>query len=154
MKIRPGTLALVVLIIIVAIIIISSFAGYRYDTIRSGSMAPEIEAGDLLISVPIEPENIEIGDKILYRSQEGVIVCHRVINIDHASRYIETKGDANPTPDTDKIPFSSVVGKSIVSIPYLGYVVAFLGSIYGIASVAAVLVTIYLLKEKVLKDSI
>lgn len=151
-KIRPGTVALIVLIVIVAVVLLSLLAGYRFDTVRSGSMSPEIGVGDLVVSGTVDPEEIEVGDVIIYRSQQGALVCHRVIAVDPAAEQVITKGDANEGPDP-AVPYSSIVTKTIGHVPYLGYVVSYLSSMYGLATIVVIVTVVYLLGGMNRKDS-
>lgn len=144
-------MALIVLIVIIAVVLLSLLAGYRFDTVRSGSMAPEIGVGDLVISGPVGPEDIEIGDVIIYRSQQGVLVCHRVIAVDPAAEQVITKGDANNGPDP-AVPYSSIVTKTVGHVPYLGYVVSYLSSMYGLATIVVIVTVVYLLGGTNRKD--
>ena len=145
-------MALIVLIVIIAVVLLSLLAGYRFDTVRSGSMAPEIGVGDLVISGPVDSEDIEIGDVIIYRSQQGALVCHRVIAVDPAAEQVITKGDANNGPDP-AVPYSSIVTKTVGHIPYLGYIVSYLSSMYGLATIVVIVTVVYLLGGTNRKDS-
>lgn len=132
-------------------VLLSLLAGYRFDTVRSGSMSPEIGVGDLVISGPIDPEEIEVGDVIIYRSQQGALVCHRVIAVDNDAEHVITKGDANDGPDP-AVPYSSIVTKAIGHVPYLRYVVSYLSSAYGMTTIAVIIIVIYLLGGTNRKD--
>lgn len=114
-------------------------------------MAPEIGVGDLVISGPVGPEDIEIGDVIIYRSQQGALVCHRVIAVDPAAEQVITKGDANNGPDP-AVPYSSIVTKTVGHIPYLGYIVSYLSSMYGLATIVVIVTVVYLLGGTNRKD--
>jgi signal peptidase len=129
---------------ILIVVVLSLLAGYSYDTVASGSMAPEIGVGDLLISGPVDPEDIEVGDVIIFHSPHGMHICHRVISIDHEAGTVQTKGDANDAPDPYTTPFSRIEGKVIGNVPYLGYVASFLSSIHGLMAIAAIGIALFL----------
>lgn len=84
--------------------------------------------GSLAVAFRTPADDIKIGDVIIYRARVGgeeLDVIHRVINetVINGSYYFTTKGDANPYPLSFEydIPYSTVVGRVDVVIPYLGY---------------------------------
>jgi len=96
----------------------------------SGSMEPNINKGDLLFIQGVDPEDIEVGDVIVYDAHglwvgapEDPIV-HRVIDIkeDDGKLYFVTKGDANELKDKEPVPENRVLGKVVGRIPYVGWV--------------------------------
>lgn len=60
--------------------------GYRIFRVVTGSMEPEYEIGQVVICREVEPENIKIGDDIVYYGltgdYNGKIIMHEVIGID------------------------------------------------------------------------
>lgn len=96
----------------------------------SGSMEPNINKGDLLFLQGVDPEDIEVGDVIVYDAHglwvgapEDPIV-HRVIDIieEDNKLYFVTKGDANNNKDKEPVPGGRVLGKVIGRVPYVGWV--------------------------------
>jgi len=94
----------------------------RVYIVRSGSMAPALGVGDVVIVQPLE-RMPDIGDIITYEKQ-GQIITHRVVKIEDAAN-IMVKGDANQGPDPWRVQLSEVRGKVTLHIPYLGYFFAF-----------------------------
>lgn len=94
---------------------------YRMVFVRSGSMAPTFNTGDLAV-VRVDPNYApKVGDIILF-SDSGSDVIHRVIMIDGAG--ITTKGDyENNAPDVEKV--TQPRGYFLFSIPLMGYVFVF-----------------------------
>ena len=85
------TLITMFLLILIFIIFIqrvtdNNFAigGIRVFTVITGSMEPEYEVGDMIISKQVSPESIEIGDNVVYKGLvddfNGKIVTHKVID--------------------------------------------------------------------------
>lgn len=127
--------ALVALITVASLIIISLLAGCQFNTVRSSSMAPALNVGDVVITAPTDIRDIKVNDVISFRSpSNGVLICHRVIYINESAGYLLTKGDANEDPDWFTVPFGNVVGKVVGQIPFLGYVISFLSSLYGMGT--------------------
>ncbi len=78
--------------------------GYRTMTMLTGSMAPEINPGDVTIVTPIAVSEVTEGMVITYHRpiENHSLVTHRVISVEQAADgtvTIQTKGDANDAAD-------------------------------------------------------
>ena len=85
---------LVIMALILAMVIIlqkvtnsnQSIGGYRIFRVITGSMEPEYEVGEVVISKEVDPKDIKIGDDIVYLGKTGEyagkIIMHNVIGID------------------------------------------------------------------------
>ncbi len=107
--------------------------GWRVDTVLSGSMSPALDVGGAVITQPVDPNTIEVGDIITFHSpMDGRLVTHRVIAIQEKSpRYFQTKGDANEDADPYLVEAQNVVGKVRLHIPFLGYAANFVKTPMG-----------------------
>jgi len=96
--------------------------GFRPSIISSGSMTPTLQVGDVIIT-EASPNDIKIGDIIQY-SGENEIIAHRVVDIQQegGTKYFITKGDDNNAPDPEPVYPSQVIGKTVFTIPKLGWV--------------------------------
>lgn len=139
---KVGTLVLGILVCLLIIILgvqaynklivhdeTAGILGYNYKTVLTGSMEPAIPVGSIVITK--EQSSYEIEDIISFQ-EEGAIITHRIISIDR-ERYI-TKGDANNVADTEEVQQKQILGKVILMIPLLGYLVMWLMSPFGIIS--------------------
>lgn len=117
-----------IVIAIVSVLIIWFAVGVlpiRPYVVPSGSMVPEINPGDVVIIGPVRPEAIKLGDIIEYRSTRGnTNIIHRVVKIewDTQNRFFITKGDANSAPDSDPVPPQAIMGRTIATIPDIGWI--------------------------------
>src|SRR6476659_6643659 len=73
--------------------------GYRTLTMLTGSMAPQINPGDVTIVTPINTADITPGMIITYHIPVGdhALISHRVLSVTHDAAgavTIQTKGDA------------------------------------------------------------
>lgn len=133
--------------------------------VKSGSMRPVIEVGDIIIVLPVNPSEIRAdpvnGDVIVfYRPGEkgatGSIIVHRAVS--RVSGGFITKGDANASPDYwGPVPFDHVIGRwtgiSIPSWTGIGYISLFLrGEIYFPAGPLLVFILIILNIYLIIKD--
>jgi signal peptidase len=120
-----GIMAIILFVLISSALPISS--GIKTFVVQSGSMEPAIKTGSVAVVSPMD--NYAVGDIITFGENKGKILptTHRIVEsraIDGKIIY-KTKGDANNGPDMMEISKSSIIGKVILSIPYLGYIIAF-----------------------------
>lgn len=121
------------LIVVIAFLLLPHFGGWRFEAILTGSMEPTLPVGGVVIIKPVDTSTIDRDDIITYRLGKSLIT-HRVIGVIVQSdeNLFVTKGDANEDIDRSQIPESSVVGKAIASIPYFGYLAAFVKTRLGL----------------------
>jgi len=114
-------------------IVFAPRVGWRVDTVLSGSMSPALDVGGAVITQPVAPNTIEVGDIITFHSPiDGRLVTHRVIAIQEKSpRYFQTKGDANEDADPYLVPAENMVGQVKFHIPLLGYIANFVKTPLG-----------------------
>ncbi len=106
--------------------------------VRGTSMLPLLREGDIVFLIHKDPEEIKVGDVIVYRSLRGHLIIHRVIEIIRVGGELEfvTKGDNNPRDDSflfefppgRGVTFDRIVGvvwepkDMILKIPYIGVI--------------------------------
>ncbi len=96
--------------------IVQMLLGLHLWVVISGSMAPAIKPGSLVVAVPCQ--QYQIGEIVSYRNPRGEIVTHRLIQ-EEKGKFI-TRGDANNVADAP-IAKQSVLGKAVFVIPIVGY---------------------------------
>ncbi|MFC2020629.1 signal peptidase I [Chloroflexota bacterium] len=146
-------LTLVILFMAVAVFIyVAPHINWHVNAVLTGSMEPELTVGSLVITSPIEPENVVVGDIITFRpvSVGENMITHRVISIGRSSSvYFETKGDANDRADPFTVPAQNLIGKVSWHAPYWGYFTEFLktpiGFLFAIVIPGVVIITSYIL---------
>jgi len=123
---------LAVLVLILAVLAFLYFVpDYSLLLVRSESMTPALNMGDLIITGPVNgPINgeVEPGTIITYEHSKE-LVTHRVESIDGEA--LVTKGDAVEDPDPWSVEMSSVRGVYLFKIPYVGYVTSFVQTKLG-----------------------
>ena len=79
------------------------FAPYRTVTELSGSMAPDIRTGDLVVDVAEPADAVRPGQVLSFKAPTAghPVTTHRVISVERrdGKTLIRTKGDANPNAD-------------------------------------------------------
>ncbi len=129
--------------LIAVLLIISSFpitGNIKFLTVLSGSMAPEIKMGSVVLVKPTS--DYKINDIITFGpySKTKPPTTHRISDIkvvDGQPVYI-TKGDANNAPDTREIQKRDVIGKVLFDVPYVGFAVDSAKKPYGFALIIIV----------------
>lgn len=123
-------LSTIFIIIGFSVIIAFSF-GYKPYVVISGSMEPEIPTASIaFINTNYEFNKIKKGDVIAFKNVGGTFIIHRVYDINNG--LISTKGDANNTVDEFTITKENYIGKEILIIPYIGYLVVNFKTKYGL----------------------
>jgi len=118
-----------------------------FMAISSGSMSPVLNYGDLIFVRKELPERIVVGDIIAfnvpspYDRAAASPTVHRVVDkwVEDGVVYFKTMGDSNQGEDPWAVPGDSVIGKCVWKVPYVGLVVLYLRSPYGLALIVSVL---------------
>ena len=99
---------------------ISLWGDTRYEPVYTGSMEPAISVGSIVVIKPVDPETLKTEDIICFKLSEPTSITHRITNI--TSEGFITKGDANEDPDQRIVKKENVIGKVILTVPYIGYI--------------------------------
>ncbi len=128
------------LIIVLAFgLIVLSLFRIRFYIVTTGSMSPTIPVGSICVVNHNTPfEEVEAGDVISFSVGGNIRVTHRAVRI--TDEGIITKGDANNTEDNSPVTPENYLGRTILHIPHLGYVMLFLKGRVGRVIVAVVIV--------------
>ena len=132
-----------IIILIVSIIFVQrisnnkvTLGGYSMFTIITESMVPKYEVGDMLLAKKISPENIKVGDDLVYLGKEGSfngkVVTHQVIKIEKdGDKYsYHTKGIANTIEDP-VVSEEQIYGIAITKFQILSFLSKIVNNIYG-----------------------
>lgn len=109
---------------LVALSVFSFTGDVKARIVLTGSMAPAINSGDIIITVPPSRRTPVKGDVVAYfgkrfdGSQVGVF-SHRIIGGDVQNGFI-VKGDANPSPDVQRPTINDITGVVVLVIPFIG----------------------------------
>jgi signal peptidase I len=101
---------------------------FPFKPIFSNSLKPEIQYGSLVVIKPVQPENIKVGDIIIYNVPSSAqnyynfppVVAHRVVEVEtEPSLGFRTKGN-NTGEDPFIVPPANIQGLVGLQIPHLG----------------------------------
>lgn len=118
-------LAAALLLVSVAAVL-PALTGGTALTVMTGSMAPNLPPGHILIYHPVSADTLKVGDVIAYQPDhnitDGVPITHRVIDVRRTGGQaveVIVQGDANPVPDKPVRP-EQIIGKMDYYIPFAG----------------------------------
>lgn len=142
-----GFIGVIAILLIISVIPITG--NIKFMTVLSGSMEPAIKTGSVVMTKPSstgsEQAAYKVGDIITFGpySKTKAPTTHRIVEVidndddnnsgsdnatmtnDNVTVSYITKGDANNAPDARQISQKDIIGKVVVDVPYLGYVVSF-----------------------------
>lgn len=121
---KNGSLAWIIVAIVTMLLLWFNLGlfGVQPFLVSGVSMQPTLYAGDIVIVKNVAPEEIAVGDVILYKLSNGMVL-HRVIEIQNENGQIQfiTQGDGLNIVD-NPVGESQLKGKMIASIPKLGWI--------------------------------
>lgn len=151
-------LVLVIAAIGVALLAFPIF-GNQALIVRSGSMTPTIDVGSVVVVRDMGTS--KPGDVIAFRSEKNseTIITHRVVEVieerppvlrasgsERRTAY-KTQGDANEEVDGWTVKESQVIGKTFLVVPYIGKLLMFARSEFGLAVLTIVPAAFVILLE-------
>lgn len=156
MKILEWIVSIAVGLLLAGLTFVYFSPDYGMYVVRSESMKPTINMGDMVINGPLDgpfSEKVKPGTIISY--QNGLsLVTHRVLLVDGDT--LLTKGDAVEDPDPQTIALSQIKGLYLFKIPKLGYLSAFMHTKLGwflVIILPAILLEAFIVKE-ILKEAL
>lgn len=132
---RGFALRVVAILILVAFIVFGLPTVFKallgtdtpFMVVISRSMEPTLKVNDIIVVVGVDPDDIKIGDVIVFRNPTGgpVPIVHRVVDIitlPNGERGFITKGDNNNLNDPWTLTDEYIIGRVVFVIPQLGIV--------------------------------
>jgi signal peptidase len=103
--------------------------GYHTLTMLTGSMAPLIEPGDVVVTTPVPTGEVGVGDIITYHIpvEDQRVETHRVTELStnaDGTIVVQTKGDANNGVDPWLATINApTVDRHVLTVPYVGQII-------------------------------
>lgn len=160
-------IAIILLLMMLSIILVQklsnnefSLFGYRVYNVISGSMMPEYNIGDILISHEREPNDIKIGDNIVYIGKKAdfkdKIVSHRVVDKkeENGKYKFITKGINNDIadPEINEDQILGVIVYRPVILSFIGSIMASMLGYFIICIAIIIIISIQIVKTIMEKD--
>ena len=147
-------LLVIMALILTAIIVLQkvsdnnqSIGGYRIFRVVTGSMEPEYEVGEVVISKEVDPKDIQVGDDIVYLGKTGDyagrIIMHNVIGIDtdeNGNLIFHAKGLHSSSVEDPNIREEQIYGVVIYTSDFLTMVYNLATNLYSVFFIIIVLV--------------
>jgi signal peptidase len=142
-----GLIALIALLVIISVLPLPG--DHKLYVVRSGSMSPVLEAGDLIFTK--KTGSYEKGDIVTFlppdTNKKSESVTHRIVETEQENGAVAytTKGDANQSIDGSQISPDRVLGEYQFRIPLVGYPIGYAKTLPGLVVLIIVpaVVTIY-----------
>lgn len=114
-----GALAAVVWLGVLALVVPRAL-GWHSIVLTSGSMAPALDAGDVMLASPYDGRGLQPGAVIVFDdpARHGRLT-HRVVGINPDGTYA-TKGDANAVADSTPVAPAAIRGVGRIVVPRIG----------------------------------
>ncbi len=95
--------------------------GWIPTTVASDSMGPNIRTGDVVVAMPVAPEEVRPGQVLLVNDPDvaGRMRLHRLVGFSDDGM-LTLRGDANPTDDPSPVAPDQVLGVGVIAVPYAG----------------------------------
>jgi signal peptidase len=119
-----GKIIVILGLVILAGTLLFAWHGMMIMVVLSGSMTPLMLPGDVIIVRPTEPDNVRVGDVIVFQhpgQDDRTVITHRVTGIDTDTGQYSTRGDANDAPDPFSVSGEDIIGKPAFLIPFIGF---------------------------------
>jgi len=122
--------------------------GWQSVVLATGSMAPDLPTGSLVIERVVPASELAVGDVVTLTREGKPPVTHRIIEIAPAagilpSRELTLKGDAND--DADPRPYIvATAGLVVAGFPWGGQVIDFLRSPLALGLITVVIAVLVL----------
>lgn len=135
---------IITLIIVIGIaFIVAYFAGIEPFVVESGSMEPKIQTGSVcFVNKKAKYDDVKVNDIIAFNLGNNSRATHRAISI--SSDGITTKGDNNELEDEGLVTRDRFYGKTLFSIPKIGFLVKIIQTTKGKVIFATFIIVLFL----------
>ncbi len=103
--------------------------GITKEQFRDFPLSQGFNKGDVIILWRAEPENLKLGDVLIFNGNKQQPIIHRIVKIweEEGKVYYQTKGDHNSVSigrgiSENKIEEERIFGKGVIRLPYFGWV--------------------------------
>ncbi len=162
LKVISNIIYVIIFIIVLLLLIMVIFqrtsnnemaiGGYRIFVVATGSMVPEYNVGDVLLSKEVDPSELKEGDNIAYKgaigSFDGKIITHKIKKIEkEGENYkIITQGVAN-TGEDPEIDQTQILGKITYKIVILSWFEKIVSNNYAFYCIIFIPIALLIFKQ-------
>mgnify|MGYP002520911593 CR=1 FL=1 len=149
-----NTFLLTIVLIIAFMVALGLLVGLRIGIVPTDSMKDEISVGSMVVWRPVaDIKDIRVGDVLSY-SYGSADYIHKVKSVGGGVIVMVGANSEDPKYQTLQhiIDFSSVHGRMILSIPYLGYVILFVQKYFVVVLAVFICLLIGLLLSRAILE--
>lgn len=109
------------------ITVVALVLGARPLVVRTGSMAPELPVGTVVLARPAPATSASVGDVVAVVRPDGKRILHRVARVSPATGGATTlvlRGDRNPRPDPPVVV--TRIERPTLTLPHVGRIVTWI----------------------------
>jgi len=132
-----------IITVIIAVSVLDIPGGFKIYSIESGSMEPSIKINSIVL---VKRSKDFKENEIITFVSDGITVTHRINKIAENNIFY-TKGDANEDLDSQQINKDQIIGKVVMSVPYLGYPVSYAKTKEGLIVLIVIPATLIIYSE-------
>src|SRR3989338_2746581 len=120
--------------------------GVKSFVVLTGSMEPTFSAGSIIFT---QKQSSYIPNDVIAFKQDNVVVTHRIASfgLKDSRPVFKTKGDANNVIDKRLVESNVILGKQLVTIPYIGNIIFFMRTLPGFIAFIIIPAFIYIAFE-------
>lgn len=96
-----------------------AFLDWSPTLVTSGSMAPLVTPGDVVMVRPVSPRELTPNTVVLFVRDGGERILHRIVE-QMPDGTFRTQGDANQVPDSEFLHANQVRGAAVLAVPWVG----------------------------------
>lgn len=124
-------ISIIIIVEIILVIIFKGFSlfGIKTYVVTSKSMEPLYKVGSIIYVDKVDFDDLKIGDSVtFYIGSNNIVATHQIYDIDKKTKKVYTQGinnkdhNGNIIHDALPIEYKNIIGKTIFTIPYLGYI--------------------------------
>jgi len=156
MKVFGRSMLVMLALVVAGLVFIHFSPDYNIYLVRSESMKPAINLGDMVVIGPLnKPLNGQVKPGMVVTYEHGkALVTHRVLSVDGDT--LVTKGDAMEDPDPRPVTMPQIRGIYLFKIPYIGYLSSFMRTKNGwfLMVVIPAMLLVSLLVKDIVKEAL
>lgn len=119
-------------VVLFAVALLPVLVGWQPSVVLTGSMAPSLRPGDVVLTAPLGAEPVRPGQLIRFRDpgDQTRSLLHRVVEV-NPDGSVRTRGDANADDDSSPVADDRIEGAARARIPYVGLLALWLRQLPG-----------------------
>lgn len=114
---------LMVVVVTTVVVGVLFLLGGRWFLVETPSMGEAAPVGTLVLTEPVRLEQVQVGQIVAFRppGDPGRVYTHRVVAIQDGA--LSTRGDINGAVDAWRLHQGDLVGRAVVLLPAVGFLV-------------------------------